>query len=115
MVADHGKMLSELAQLAQSKGVTAPEQPDAKHQAAMKKLESAKNFDQAFMDQMVKDHKEALSLAQKTAKDAKDPELKAAAQKAAPEIQDHLKKAQAMTKGASSSGSSSSPGSSSSG
>ena len=100
MVDDHGKMLDEVKSLAQSKNVELPSAPDAKHEKAMKKLESASgaSFDREYMRAMVKDHREALKLAQRTAKRAKDADIKAAAEKAAPEIQDHLKTAQEIAK-----------------
>ena len=100
MVDDHGKMLDEVQSLAQSKGVDLPGAPDAKHQKALKKLQSASgaDFDREYMRAMVKDHRDALKLAQRTAKGAKDPDLKAAAQKAVPDIQDHLKMAQQIAK-----------------
>jgi putative membrane protein len=100
MVDDHGKMLEELKQLAQSKSVQLPSVPDAKHQKVMKKLQSASgaDFDREYMRAMVKDHRDALKLAQRTAKGAKDAELKASAQKAAPDIQEHLKMAQDISK-----------------
>ena len=100
MVDDHGKMLEEVQQLAQSKGVELPSAPDAKHQKAMKKLQSAsgEKFDREYMNAMVKDHRDSLKLAQRTAKRAKDGELKSSAEKAAPEIQDHLKMAQDIAK-----------------
>ena len=100
MVDDHSKMLDEVKSLAQSKGVDLPGAPDAKHQKVMKKLQSASgaDFDREYMRAMVKDHRDALKLTQRTAKGAKDPDLKAAAQKAAPDIQDHLKMAQQIAK-----------------
>ena len=98
MVDDHTKMLDEVKTLAQSKNVELPSAPDAKHEKLMKKLESASDFDREYMRAMVKDHRDALKLAQRTARGAKDGELKAAAQKAAPEIQDHLKTAQEIAK-----------------
>ena len=42
------------------------------------------------MDQMVKDHEDALKLVKDIAGKADDPALKAAGQKAVPEIQQHL-------------------------
>src|SRR3954462_6477880 len=39
MVDDHGKQLAEVKQMAQSKEVTLPAAPKAKHQSAMKKLQ----------------------------------------------------------------------------
>lgn len=100
MVQDHGKMLDEIKQLAEKKNATIASGPNKEHRAAMKKLQamSGESFDRAYMDQMVKDHKKALKLVQDTAKNAKDAELKAAAQKAVPEIQEHLKMAQDLSK-----------------
>ena len=110
MVEDHGKMAQELQGLASQKGVKSPEQPDARHQAKMKEMQRAKNFDQAYMKDMVKDHQKDVKEVQKVAKEAKDPDLKAAAQKAAPIMQEHLKMAQGIAKGESSSKGASSSG-----
>jgi putative membrane protein len=95
MVDDHSKALSENRSLAKAKGVQAPSQPAKKHQEAMKKLDQEKGegFDKAFMQQMVKDHEDALKLHQDAAKSAKDPQLKAAAEKSVPVIQKHLEEA----------------------
>jgi len=95
MVDDHSKALSENRALAKSKGVQLPSAPAKKHQDAAKKLEQASGaeFDKAFMQQMVKDHEEALKLHQSAAKSAKDKELKAAAEKAVPVIEKHLEMA----------------------
>lgn len=100
MVEDHGKMLEEMKDMAKAKGAKVPSRPNKEHQAAMKKLEKAsgETFDAAYMDQMVKDHKKALKLAQDTAKKAKDGQLKQAAQKASPKIQEHLKMAQDLSR-----------------
>jgi putative membrane protein len=95
MVDDHGKHLSEARSMAKTKGVQLPSAPAKKHQQAMKKLESASGaeFDKVFMQQMVKDHEDALKLVQNTAKNAKDPQLKADAEKTAPVIEKHLEEA----------------------
>jgi putative membrane protein len=95
MVDDHGKHLSEARAMAKTKGVQLPSAPAKKHQQAMKKLESASGaeFDKVFMQQMVKDHEDALKLVQGTAKNAKDPQLKADAEKTAPVIEKHLEEA----------------------
>jgi len=116
MVDDHGKMLQEVQQLAQSKGVDLPKSPSKKHQAAMKKLESAsgEQFDKAYMSEMVKDHRETVKKVEKIAKSSKDAEVKGAAEKALPDIKEHLQMAQDLSgktggasKGSSSQGSSS--------
>ena len=98
MVDDHGKHLAELRKMAKAKGVQLPSTPAKKHQDAMKKLEQASGaeFDKAFMTQMVKDHEDALKLVQDTAKNAKDKELKADAEKTAPVIEKHLEMAKSI-------------------
>ena len=95
MVDDHSKMLKEQETMAQSKGVALPKEPGRSEKSALKKLQSASGaqFDKSYMQQMVKDHEKALKLVQDTAKSAKDPELKQAAEQAAPEIQKHLDEA----------------------
>jgi putative membrane protein len=99
MVDEHSKMLEEGKQLAQSKGVTPPAQPEKKHQAALQKLQKASgaDFDRQYMQQMVKDHQEVLKVAEKTAKDAKDAQLKAHAQKGVPHIKEHLAQARKIS------------------
>ena len=98
MVDDHSKQLEEIRKLAQAKGVELPSAPDSKHQRAMKKLESTSpdKFDHEYMQQMVKDHRDALKLAQRTAKGAKDSELKSSAEEATPEIEKHLQMARQL-------------------
>lgn len=99
MVTDHGKMLEEQREMAKAKGVQMPKEPKKEHQAALQKLKKAKGeqFDRAYMSQMVKDHEKTLKLVQDTAKNAKDPELKAMAQKAAPDIEKHLQAAKELS------------------
>ena len=67
--------------------------PDKKHQEAMKKLEQSKKgraFDRAYMARMVKDHEEALKLHENAAKNAEDKDVRAAAEKAIPDVRQHL-------------------------
>ena len=95
MVQEHGKALEEGKQLASTKGLTPPAETDRKHRNALEKLErtDANSFDRAYMKQMVEDHEDALKLVRKTAKDAKDAQLKAHAEKMAPHIEEHLAQA----------------------
>lgn len=111
MVEEHSKMLEQGKQLAQSKGVKPPAATDKKHQAALKKLQGASgdDFDRRYMAQMVEDHQEALKLAEKTAKDAKDPQLKEHAQKGAGHIKEHLAQARKLYSGLAASAGSSRP------
>lgn len=102
MVDDHTKMLDDLKQLAQSKGVELPGSPgmgDKAHELGLRS-KSGKDFDKEYMSEMVKDHekdvKETADLAQKV----KDPELKSAIEKAHGKIQQHLAMAKQVTSAA---------------
>lgn len=95
MVDDHGKALDESRDLAKQQGVDLPSSPSKKHQAEMKKLQSKSGaaFDRAYMQAMVKGHREALKMAQRAAKNADASEIKDAARKHAEKISEHLDKA----------------------
>ncbi|MGV7207944.1 DUF4142 domain-containing protein [Oxalobacteraceae bacterium A2-2] len=93
MVDDHTKGLQEVQQVAQSKSVTLPTEPDAKHKQAADKLSklSGEAFDRAYLAQAgVKDHKAAHQLASSSASKAKDADVKALAAKLQPTIDAHL-------------------------
>lgn len=100
MIDEHTRMQSEGGALAKAKGMPLPSAPDARRQAAAKKLEalSGESFDRAYMQQMVKDHSETLQLVQRAAAEAKDPELRAHAQKAIPHVRQHLEMAQRLAR-----------------
>jgi len=100
MVDDHGKALADLQPLAQSKGVTLPTELDAKHKAMSAKLEklSGDAFDKEYMKMAgLKDHKDTHAKLQKISKSAKDGDVKAAADKTIPVVEQHLKAAQQMS------------------
>lgn len=96
MVADHTQMLADLKTLAQKKSVSLPESVSLmdKAQMEMMKRASGADFDKKYMDQMVKDHQKDLDDVQGLASKAKDPEFKAAVQKASSKISEHLQMAQ---------------------
>lgn len=99
MIDDHTKANGELQQLAQSKGVTLPNQPDKQHQAMVKKMGtmSGAEFDRNYMAQGgVRDHKNTHTLLQRAETRAKDPDLKALAGKMLPIVDRHLAMAQEM-------------------
>jgi predicted outer membrane protein len=99
MIDDHGKALTDVQTLAQQKGVTLPTETDAKHKAMAAKLDkmSGDAFDKAYMAQAgVSDHKKVHAQLLKDAKRAKDPDLKALAEKMAPVVEQHLKSAEQM-------------------
>ena len=79
MVQDHGKANEELKQIASGKGLQLPSAPEAHHQqelARMYKLSGAE-FDKAYMDHMVKDHRKDVAEFRKQASSGKDPDIKA--------------------------------------
>ncbi len=83
MVADHTKVNNELMALAQTKGVKL----DTRHK--MDKMDAA-NFDQMYLDQMVKDHEKDIAEFETEAKSGMDPELKSFASKNLPTLKKHL-------------------------
>src|SRR5919109_1136022 len=96
MATDHQQMLSELETLAKAKGVALPQSGSLKDKAEMKLMErsSGAEFDKKYMEQMVKDHQKDAKEVQDIVAKAKDPEFKAAVQKASTKIQEHLQLAQ---------------------
>jgi putative membrane protein len=95
MVTDHSKANDELKQLAATKGVSLPTDVGDEHKKAMDEMsaKSGKDFDKAYMDDMVKDHEKDVAEFQKASKNAKDADLKSWATKTLPTLQEHLKMA----------------------
>jgi putative membrane protein len=92
MVTDHTKAGDELAAIAKTKNITLPPGPDADSQKAADDLakKSGKDFDKAYVNQMVDDHKKAVKLFEDASKNCKDPDLKAFAAKTLPTLKMHL-------------------------
>jgi putative membrane protein len=95
MVTDHSKANDELKQLASTKGVTLPTDVNDEQKKAMDMMSSknGKDFDKAYIDDMVKDHETDVAEFEKASKNAKDADLKAWATKTLPTLQEHLKMA----------------------
>ncbi|MDQ6639163.1 MAG: DUF4142 domain-containing protein [Pseudomonadota bacterium] len=105
MVDDHSKANDELKQIASAKSITLPTDLDAKHKNKMAKMQklSGAQFDRAYMDDMVADHKEDVADFKKESSAGRDNDLKSFAAKTLPTLEDHLKMAQstdAAVKGA---------------
>ena len=98
MVDDHTKANSELTALAKAKNITVPSTPGEDAQKHIDELKAKKgaDFDKAYVDLMVDDHKEDIDEFQKAADDAKEPEIKALAAKTLPVLKMHLQKVQAI-------------------
>ena len=98
MVDDHSKANQQLEQIAQQKNVRLPKQPNAKEQAEKARLEklSGDQFDQAYMNHMVADHKKDVSEFQKQSSTARDPDVRNFASQTLPTLQEHLKQAESI-------------------
>ena len=96
MVADHGKAGDELTQLARQKGVTLPKELDNKHQQLRDRLAklSGAEFDRAYMNEMVKDHRKDVAAFKKQMQTSKDLELKVWAGQTLPTLEEHLRLAE---------------------
>lgn len=99
MVDDHTKGLQAVQAVAQSKNVTLPTEPDAKHKkmaARLAKL-SGVAFDQAYLANAgVSDHKAAMQKVAAAQTKAADPDVRALAAKLQPTIDEHLQKVQVL-------------------
>lgn len=99
MIDDHTKALTDVQQLAQTRGVTLPSGLDRAHRAKADKLAklSGDAFDQAYMAQAgVSDHKKNHSHLRTTQSRARDPEVKALAARTMPIVGQHLNAAQQL-------------------
>jgi putative membrane protein len=96
MVTDHGMANQELMRLAEQKGVTLPASLSPEHQALRDRLGglAGAEFDRAYMDEMVKDHREDVALFERQAQSAQDPDLRAFAGRTLPVLREHLRLAQ---------------------
>jgi len=96
MVDDHSKANTELKQLASSKGMTLPSDVDAKDQSKYDRLSklSGAEFDRAYMNEMVSDHRKDVSEFRTESQSGSDPDLKAWAAKTLPTLEHHLQMAE---------------------
>lgn len=98
MVDDHTKANGQVEQLATEKGIKLPEKLSTKDEATKDRLEklSGKQFDQAYMRNMVKDHTMDVNVFRREAKTAKDSDVKSFAQNTVTTLEDHLKSAKQL-------------------
>jgi predicted outer membrane protein len=97
MVTDHTKMNMELTALAKSKGMALPASLDTTHTAMINDLSktTGHGFDRKYLTGQVTEHQKTIALFQQEADHGTDPDLKALAAKALPELQQHLNMFQA--------------------
>ncbi len=91
LIDDHTKSSQALKEVASSKGMTLPTEPDPKDKALATKLEgeSGDKFDKDFIAANSSDHHKVLAAFKKEASDGNDPEIKGFATQYMPAIQEH--------------------------
>jgi putative membrane protein len=98
MVTDHTSANEKLAAIASQKGAAVsaePMTPDRNAAARIQNLSGAE-FDKAFSERMVMDHKKVIAMFEKEAKSGKDPDIKAFATQTLPVLQHHLEMAKQL-------------------
>lgn len=98
MVKDHSKANDVLLKLIKDKNITPPSSPDKKEQALIDKLsqKSGSDFDKAYINAMIEDHKEDINEFTDGTKKLQDPDLKGFAIKTLPVLKNHLEKINAI-------------------
>jgi putative membrane protein len=100
MVADHGKANEQLKTLATSKGITIPKELQAEHRAKRDQLAklSGAEFDQRYMDLMVKGHEDTVTKFEHQTRQGSDDDIKQFAKDTLPTLREHLAQAQKVDK-----------------
>jgi putative membrane protein len=100
MVRDHTEGEKELRGLAAAKRIILPDTISNEQKKTDDELQKKTGhaFDKAYVDLMVKDHKEDIDEFQKASQNANDPDIKALAAKLLPTLQMHLDSVQVLKK-----------------
>jgi putative membrane protein len=98
MVDDHTKMNRQLASLAEHQHLRLPRQAEGDDAAAVKRLSalSGAQFDQAFVEQMVNDHRKTVDAFRTEAQNGEVAPLKTLAASALPTLEEHLAMAEQL-------------------
>lgn len=98
MVHDHTGANAEVKRLAGERNVDLPAAPsdDKKQKAANVGEKKGKEFDKAYMNMMVDDHKTTIDLFEKAQSDSKDEQVKTFITNTLPKLKMHLDSAQAI-------------------
>jgi putative membrane protein len=98
MIDDHTKMINDMKPIASQLGIKIPNGPDKKDKAEIAKLSalSGSDFDQAYVKDMVKDHKMDDSDFKSEISSGQSQMVKDAASKGDPIIESHLQQIQGI-------------------
>ncbi|QEC66702.1 DUF4142 domain-containing protein [Panacibacter ginsenosidivorans] len=99
MVKDHSAVGDKLKSIAAAKNITLPAEMGDKAKKEMEDLskKSGKDFDKAYMNMMLDDHKKDVKNFEDAADKCKDPDLKTFASTTLPTLRMHLDSAKAIT------------------
>jgi putative membrane protein len=92
MVKDHSKADDKLQALAKAKNINLPNEPNTGDQQTIDKLMklSGRDFDKAYISDMIDDHKNDIKEFKYASKNCNDPDIKHFAAKTLPVLQNHL-------------------------
>ena len=92
MVDDHGQAGDKLMQIAEEKGIELPQDLSEEGQGMYEDLQqkSGAEFDEAYMDDMVSDHEDDVSVFEDYVENAEDPDLRSFAEETLPTLKEHL-------------------------
>lgn len=92
MIMDHTAAGEQLKTIAKTKNITLPDSVNADSKKAIADLskKSGPDFDKAYVDKMVSDHKSTVDMFESASKNLKDADLKAFVDKTLPTIKGHL-------------------------
>ncbi len=99
MVQDHTKAGDELKKMAAAKSITLPATISDKNQKKVDDLgkKTGTDFDKAYVNMMLSDHKGAVDMFKKESNDAKDADIKTWATQTLPTLQMHLDSIKAIS------------------
>jgi putative membrane protein len=98
LLQQHKDANEKLKALASEKNVSLPTDLDPKHKQIRDKLSALEGpeFDKAYVEAMIKDHKKAVNDFQTEAKNGKDKDVKEFAKETVPALKEHLDQAQKL-------------------
>lgn len=99
MVADHSKVNDTLSAIAHKKGILLPNVPSEADQTSIDKLMklTGKDFDKAYVSEMVDDHENDIKEFEYGSKNCSDPDIRAFAKKTLPVLKKHLDLAKSIS------------------
>lgn len=101
MIADHTAANQQVQQLADSRGLTLPSQPDTQHRQVADQLNSANgpSFDQLYLQTMLQDHRQTVSMFERESQSASDPQIRNFAANTLPKLREHLRMVESLSSG----------------